>query len=124
MFDELFPILSTRDIKQALAFYRDLLGAIVTYQFPADGEPGYVGLRIGQSHFGIGQQEEPGESMNERITLWVYAADCDAGVQRLAAAGVSVLQEPTDQVWGERTAIVADPDGNRLIIGCRAVSGG
>ena len=119
MFTEAFPILSTSDVGRALAFYRDLLGATVTYQFPPEGEPGYVALRIGGSHLGVTRQEQPGELVNDRITIWVYAEDCDAAVAMLGAAGVTVVQEPVDQPWGERMAIVADPDGNRVIVGQR-----
>jgi len=60
MIEELFPILSTPDLPRALAFYRDLLGGVVTYQFPAEGDPGYVGLALGVSHLGIGAQDQPG----------------------------------------------------------------
>jgi lactoylglutathione lyase len=119
MFTEAFPILSTSDVGRALVFYRDLLGATVTYQFPNEGEPGYVALRIGGSHLGVTRQEEPGELVNDRITIWVYADDCDAAVAMLAAAGVTVVQEPADQPWGERMGIVTDPDGNRVIVGQR-----
>lgn len=120
MFDEMFPILTTPDLARSLRFYRDLLGAAVTYRFPPDGEPGYVGLQLGGSHLGIGQQDEPGDLTNDRVTLWVYTDDCDAGLDRLRAGGVRVLQEPVDQPWGERMATVADPDGNRVIIAVRA----
>ena len=119
MFDELFPILTTPDLARSLGFYRDLLGGEVTYQFPADGEPAYVSVRFGGSQIGIGSQEEPGDLANERVTLWVYAADCDAGVDRLRGAGVEIVQEPVDQPWGERMATVLDPDGNRVIIASR-----
>jgi catechol 2,3-dioxygenase-like lactoylglutathione lyase family enzyme len=54
MFQEVFPILSTGDLPRALGFYRDLLGFEVTYQFPPEGEPGYVALDLGRSHLGIG----------------------------------------------------------------------
>jgi len=47
MFEEMFPILSTPDMARSLGFYRDLLGGSVTYQFPPEGEPGYVGVDIG-----------------------------------------------------------------------------
>ncbi|SNY45025.1 VOC family protein [Paractinoplanes atraurantiacus] len=120
MFDELFPILTTSDLPRSLGFYRDLLGGEVTYQFPPDGDPAYVGVQVGRSHLGIGQQDEPGALANDRVTLWVYADDCDAGVDRLRAGGAEVLQEPTGQPWGERMATVADPDGNRVIIASRA----
>ena len=122
MFDEMFPILTTPDLIRSLRFYRDLLGATVDYQFPPSGEPAYVGLRLGQSHLGIGQQDSSGDLANDRITLWIYTDDCDSGLAGLRAAGVPVLQEPIDQPWGERMATVTDPDGNRVIIASRAAS--
>ena len=119
MFTEAFPILSTSDLKRALGFYRDLLGGEVVYQFPAEGEPGYVGMTIGTSHLGIGRQEQTGVTTNDRIALWVYTDDCDRALARLREAGVEVVQEPADQAWGERMAIVVDPDGNRVIVASR-----
>ena len=119
MVDEIFPILTTPDLVRCLGFYRDLLGGTVTYQFPPTGASAYVGLRIGRSELGIGQQDEPGELVNTRIALWVYTADCDAAVTRLRAGGVEVVQDPVDQPWGERMAVVADPDGNRVIVASR-----
>ncbi len=53
------------------------------------------------------------------MSLWVYAEDCDAAVERLRAAGIEIVQEPVDQPWGERVARVRDPDGNEVIIGAR-----
>lgn len=120
MFDEIFPILTTPDLARSLRFYRELLGGEVTYQFPPEGEPAYVGVRIGGSQLGIGRQEEPGELTNNQITLWAYADDCDAAVARLKASGVTVVQEPATQPWGERMAIVVDPDGNPVIVAARA----
>jgi catechol 2,3-dioxygenase-like lactoylglutathione lyase family enzyme len=56
MFTTIFPIITTPDLAGALAFYRDLLGATVSYEFPGpDGEPGYVGLELGTAHLGIGR---------------------------------------------------------------------
>lgn len=121
MFTEAFPIGSTPDLARTLAFYRDLLDAEVTYQFPAEGEPGYVALDIGQAHLGLAQDSAavPGPG-GSRIALWIYAERCDAAVQRLRNAGVRVTQEPADQPWGERIARVLDPDGNEVIIGERS----
>ena len=123
MFDEIFPILTTNDLPGALRFYRDLLGGSVTYQFPPEGEPAYVAVDLGRSHLGIGRQDQPGELANDRVTLWVYADDCDKADDRLRDAGVPVLQAPADQPWGERMATVTDPDGNRVIVATRAPAG-
>lgn len=123
MFTSLFPIVATRDMDAALRFYRDLLGGEVTYEFRGgDGKLGYVSVRIGaSSSLGIGL--EPGLVVAPRpraVALWVYADDCDAAVERLRVAGVTVTEEPAAQPWGERVARVLDPDGNEVIIGSKA----
>jgi lactoylglutathione lyase len=115
MFSEAFPILTTTDMARMLGFYRDLLGYAVSYQFPPEGEPGYVGLDLGGTHLGIGADPAAGER-GDRFTLWVYAEDCDAAVAHLRKHGVRVLAEPADQPWGERMATVEDPDGNKVIV--------
>jgi len=124
MATQLFPILLTRDLEPALAFYRDLLGGAVTYQFPGpDGEPAYVGLDIGVSHLGVGADPAvPDAPLPRPISLWVYVDDCDAMVERLRAAGIAIREEPADQPWGERIARVADPDGNEVVIGARVAT--
>jgi lactoylglutathione lyase len=119
MFTSAFPIISTADLPRALGFYRDLLGGTVVYQFPPTGDPGYVGLDLGSSHLGLGQ--DPAATDRSRASLWLYTENCDAAVEHLRAAGVRITEEPADQPWGERVAHVLDPDGNEVIIGARAL---
>ena len=53
---ELFPIITTPDLARALAFYGDLLGGQVTFEFPGpDGEAAYGGVDVGSSQIGIGR---------------------------------------------------------------------
>jgi lactoylglutathione lyase len=124
MISELFPIISTPDLERALGFYRDLLGGTVTFSFAADDRaPVYVGVDVGSSHLGLGLEAGLADATRPRpISLWVYADDCDAIVERIRAAGGAVTEEPADQPWGERTARVLDPDGNEVIIGQRAAT--
>jgi lactoylglutathione lyase len=120
MFTTVFPILTTRELAPMLAFYRDLLGATVEYEFPGlDDEPGYVGLEVGTAHLGIGRDPDDVSAPSSRFSLWVYAEDCDAAVEHLRANGVTIVAEPADQPWGERLARVWDPDGNEILIGQR-----
>lgn len=118
MFRSLFPILTVADLERSLGFYRDLLRGTVEYSFPDDGPPVYVSLRVGGSPLGLGQGEPP--PADTRIVLWVYVDDCDRAVEHLAAAGVPVLEPPTDQPWGERVARVQDPDGTVVVLGQEA----
>lgn len=121
MFTEMFPIVTTPDMARALHFYRDLLGGTVTHEFPgADGTIVYAGLDIGASHMGLGLVAEQKQSPGWPVSLWIYADDCDAAVERLRSNDIRVVEEPRDQPWGERVARVRDPDGNEVIIGQRA----
>jgi lactoylglutathione lyase len=122
-FESLFPIITTSDLRAALGFYRDLLGATVAYEFPGpDGDPGYVGLELGTAHLGIGRDPQATAGPSERFSLWMYTDDCDAAVDHLRAAGVTIVEEPADQPWGERVARVLDPDGNLVMVGQHATT--
>jgi lactoylglutathione lyase len=114
-----FPILSTVDLRRALHFWCDVLGGVVAFQFPPEGDPDYVGIDLGSSHLGIGRDTtiEPGGA--QRISLWIYVQDCDEAVAKVREAGGRVVEEPVDEPWGERVARVEDFDGNRVIIGAR-----
>jgi len=121
MADEIFPIITTPDLPRALRFYRDMLGAEPEYQFPEEGDPVYVALRIGDSEVGVTQDDaaEAGAG-GQRVALWVYVGDCDATVEELRAGGATVTEEPAEQPWGERVARVQDFDGNEVIVGQKA----
>ncbi len=117
MIESAFPIITTPDLDRALAFYRDVLGGTVSYAFPPEGPPSYIGVDLGSSHVGLGQDPALELGGDQRIALWLYAADCDAVVDAVRKAGGTVVEEPVDQPWGERVARVLDPDGNRIVIG-------
>ena len=124
MIESAFPILATPDLERALGFYRDLLGGTLSYAFPPEGPPAYVGVDLGSSHLGLGHEPTIGSVGDTRISLWIYVDDVDAVVDAVRAAGGTVLEEPGDQPWGERVGRVADPDGNRVILGARSGSDG
>jgi len=114
MIDSAFPILEVPDVDAALAFYRDTLGGVVEYQFPPEGEPVYLALRVGRSSLGIGLTETPLPAGN--VMIWFYVDDVDRVTAELAGTGATIVEEPADQAWGERTALVTDPFGTRLWI--------
>lgn len=121
MFNDVFPILVTPDMPRALGFYRDLLEGEVEYQFPPEGDPDYIGMKIGGGHIGIGRAPDAAAGAGgQRFSLWVYADSCDAAVERLRGGGATVTEEPADRPWGERVARVLDPDGNEVIVGQKA----
>ena len=113
-----FPIVYTRDLGDAMRFYRDALGFQPGYRWPVEGAPDFVVLRLGTFALGLAVESAPRELLgrpvgNEiRFELCAYTDDVDATVAELRAGGVDVIREPEDMPWGERMAYVADPDGN------------
>lgn len=119
------------DADAALSFYRDLLG------FELRLDVGYDGMRW----LTVGPPEQPdtaivltppavdpGITDEERRTVLEMMAkgtfagivlatpDLDALFDRLQAADVEVVQEPTDQPYGVRDCAVRDAAGNMIRI--------
>jgi lactoylglutathione lyase len=117
-----FPVIYARNVARTVEFYEQLLGFEKQYQFPPDGEPGYVGLRRDEADLGVVHESSPRQMIGvnigdgPRFELFVYVDDVDAAVQAMRAAGVPVLREPEDMPWGERVAFVADPEGNPVTL--------
>lgn len=42
---------------------------------------------------------------------YLYVSDVDGFVAQAAKQGAAVVEEPADQFWGDRTALLQDPDG-------------
>lgn len=113
MSDRAFPIIAVVDLPTTRAFY-EALGFSQTYQFPPDGEPGFVTMTRGSSSIGIGAG---GATAEDRFGYWVYVDDVDATLEQLRASGAIVVAEPEDQAWGERVARMRDPDGMLIYLG-------
>jgi lactoylglutathione lyase len=108
-----FPIIHVRDAQRSLAFYRDLLGFEVTFEWP----PEFYSLELkGGGSLAVAQVPDP---VVGSFQLCIYTDDVDAAVASLRDSGVPVLQEPEDQPWKERMAYVADPDGHRVMLCAR-----
>ena len=110
MSDAAFPIISAADLPATRAFY-ERLGFRQSYQFPPEGEPGFVTMDRGPSSIGIGAGAD-----EDRLALWVYVEDVDRAVRELRDAGAFVVSEPEDQPYGERMARVRDPVGTLVYV--------
>ena len=61
----------------------------------------------------LGNDPRPGNHSSFAI-LYDSPAEVDAVAQTLVAAGFKLVAEPWDAVWGQRYAIVQDPDGYKV----------
>jgi predicted enzyme related to lactoylglutathione lyase len=106
------PILVTNDLDRLLAFYADLLGATEVMRFPDEGPRFYVGLRLGNSEFGIASDAGVRPGAPGRMLLSIEVPDVDALLPRVAGLGGSAPGPANDMPWGQRVAHITDPDGN------------
>lgn len=123
MVSRAFPVVYASDVEREAQFW-ELLGFRRHFQLPAEGEPGYVGLRSDASVAELAvtsvewAMDRYGLSMGDgpRFEMYIYVADLDGMVRQLADAKVPILRAPEDMPWGERIATVADPEGNPVAL--------
>ncbi|MBM7569271.1 VOC family protein [Paenibacillus sacheonensis] len=109
-----------KDMKKALDFYRAL-----GFDVPAeqDGQPHVEiqqdGVRIAFDKVETAREVYGGweEPSGHRIEL-AFACDGASAVDELygkiTELGYASVREPWDAFWGQRYAVVADPDGNQI----------
>ncbi|MCU0685147.1 MAG: VOC family protein [Polyangiaceae bacterium] len=110
------------DLERSLRFYR-LLG--LTVPDPEPGSP-YVevitpnGYRISWNAVSMVRDLDPAwtePAGGERMTLAFKCddpAEVDTVYERMVSAGYKSHTKPWDAFWGQRYAIVEDPDGNNI----------
>lgn len=119
------PALAVESIERSVQFYAEVLGFDVESALPGpDGKLVHASVKRGDASVMFGardpnnphDQGKPGAGVALFMTVADHE-DIDAYFHRVREAGAAVVQEPTDQFWGHRDWIVADPDGYLLWIG-------
>lgn len=116
----LIPILSVRDMNEAVSFYTDVLDFQVVFSWP-DQHAIYAGLIRGadEMHLALAMQ---GGRYGHCSTM-VLCDDVDAVFESFKARGLvvptraesPVHEAPLDQSWGTREVYIDDPSGNTLV---------
>ena len=114
-----YPLLQVVDVQHTASFYEQHLG--FTRVFDSDW---YVQLRATADHpFEIAVIAHdhdsipvPNQVLTTGVILSFYVDDPKAQHDRLAAAGVPIVQPLRDEVFGQRHFIAADPNGILLDI--------
>jgi PhnB protein len=107
------------DGQAAIEFYARAFG-FDTYGEVMRGEDGRVqhaSMRLGESAIMLGSVEGSmglvprASGAPDNLTLYVYVPSVDSVAERARRAGATQVQAPTDQFWGDRTAVFKDADG-------------
>jgi catechol 2,3-dioxygenase-like lactoylglutathione lyase family enzyme len=96
-------VVSVADRERSLGLYRDALGLAELYragEVVALGVPGVEVLL----------HERPPTAGG--VAASFVADDVDAVTAAAEKAGATVVDPPADQPWGERQAVLTDPDGH------------
>ncbi|MGN6474548.1 MAG: VOC family protein [Mycobacteriales bacterium] len=119
-----FPVVYVDNVARSKAFW-ERLGFEAWYSLPEGDDPGYVSLRREGHDIAITRRDWPAEQgiaigTPAVFEMFVYVSDVDALVTALEADAVDIVQQPTDMPWGERVAMVRDPDGNPVSLATAA----
>lgn len=101
-------IVSVSSTEDALGFYRDLLGLGAERSGPM--------TRLGDGAVEVLLHERASAPSDLAVALSFRVADLDATCAAWAGAGGTVVDAPADQPWGERQAVVRDPDGHLVCL--------
>jgi uncharacterized glyoxalase superfamily protein PhnB len=96
-------------LAQAFGFTRG-----VTLAEP-DGQLRYAEMRHGDSVLMLIRKDDQTTATHGAAALYTYVGDVDAVLARAREAGAGVT-EAEDRPWGDRAAVVTDPDGYRWVL--------
>jgi uncharacterized glyoxalase superfamily protein PhnB len=123
-----WPVLTYRDARAAIAFLRDAFGFEERAAYARDDDPSIVvhaemrwplggGIMFGTA----GKDDSPfGQRTPGNDSVYVVCEDPDALFERATAAGAEVVRGLKDEDYGSRGFTVRDPEGNLWSFGTYA----
>jgi PhnB protein len=116
------PYLMVDGAAAAIDFYKEALAATERYRLEMPGGGiGHAEIIVNRAVVYLadapddmeGDAANPSKLGGTSVLLHQYVDDVDAVVERAVAAGATLIREPTDQFYGDRAAVVADPFGHQ-----------
>lgn len=114
------PLIAVEDVARSRAFYEDLLGQKVKYDFGRDVTfDGDFTIHL-RSHFQEllgGADQHPVVTRAHNCELYFEADRPELYAERLEQAGAAFIHKLQEQPWGQRVLRCYDPDGHIVEIG-------
>ncbi|HEU5296467.1 MAG TPA: VOC family protein, partial [Burkholderiaceae bacterium] len=115
-----YTVVFARDLPAMRRFYGEMLGFALQRELSGS----WIEYRVGSNILaltvsGNGRFDDPpppAGALSLQLAFRVAPAEVFACAAALEAAGIALLEPPTDQPWGHRTLFFRDPDGNVLEI--------
>jgi PhnB protein len=110
--------LVVKGASRAIEFYEKAFGATELYRLTEPGgKVGHAELRIGNTTFMLADEYpdfgalSPTSIGGSPAKMHLYVDDADAAVKRAVDAGATLLRPVTNEFYGDRGGMVADPFG-------------
>ena len=116
------PYLILKGASDAIAFYKQALGAIETLRLEGEGKVRHAEIKIGDSVVMLADEHPEIGALSPKtiggspISLHYYVEDVDAAVVRALTAGAKLIRPVADQFYGDRTGGIEDPFGYRWFL--------
>lgn len=119
---ELFPYLRLKNAAMAIEFYKAAFGVTEKFRLvEPSGRIGHAELDFGCATLMLSDEYPEygilGPNGSTTVTIHLHVDDCDAVIARAVKAGATIIREPKDQFYGERSGNIRDPFGHEWNIG-------
>jgi lactoylglutathione lyase len=113
---EMRLLLASSDPTARVHFYGELLGLAIERSWDEPGNRGWIFVAGAEARIEVLCNPHYELGVPGGAALVLNVGDVIATCDRLAAAGVAIIDPPTDQPWGSRNAKVTDPEGFVVIL--------
>jgi len=111
------PYLLYEDVEKALAFLSQAFGFEEVLRYAdSGGHISHAEMRRGDGSIMLG---DPGNDYRNpkrlgvaTVQIYIEVDDVDAAYERAKAAGAEIIEEPSDQEYGDRRFGARDPEGH------------
>lgn len=114
------PYMIVKGAARAIEFYQKAFGATEILRMAGpDGKVGHAEIQIGNSRIMLADEEPMRDARSPEtiggtpMFLMLYVPDVDAMFKQALAAGGKQLMPPTNQFYGDRSGMLADPFGHK-----------
>lgn len=117
------PMLSVRNGKKAIAFYKAAFGAGELFRVEDEGGAVVARLSVGEADFWLADESpehlnfSPESLGGSTARMVVVVEDPDAAFERAIKAGATVVSPVSNQPYGWRVGRIVDPFGHHWEIG-------
>ncbi len=121
---EAFPYLRVKGAQAAIDFYKQVFSATERFRLTEPGgRIGHIELDVGNTVLMLSEEFPeygilaPGAPGTTGVAIHLHCSDADALAARAIAAGATMVREPSDQFYGERSCLIRDPFGHEWMLG-------